>query len=751
MAKKVTAPGSRFNPLRTDPTRTGGIRLAFIKALRKRFSIIRTALVRLVLTEDAFGLKDRKPPSLAFNYYTPQVSVLNATAIEVSRALQAVAEMPTVPEAESTGRTGREVKNLLITVPTIEYDRAKGTVEKLRASKGSGKEAVMFSPEALAKVVSPQTVLVAETLTAILQRGTVLDDLQTPLAFYYKGKVYLANGNHRVVAALLLGRPIRIKVEAAITELAHLRQTVNEANVAYPNLTVNRRWEALQDFDKIKAFKDWLRQQFDAGLTGKSDEDLWRAYTLQGYRTGKGRAYTDVKAQAKSSATSLPPTQQQFLAQSLNRPASINAVKVLAGRAFNDLEGVTNDTSLRMSRVLTDGLVQGLSPAEMAKDLNEELDIGQRRSELIARTEVIRAHAEGQLDAMEEMGIEEVGVAVEWAVADDDNVCPLCEPLEGIVLKIDEARGMLPRHPACRCAWIPNVGDSDEATKDTKASITKAIRQSAKAGKDDFTPGRPVSKVRPEYAANSGFTFRMAGDPYLDFILNTFCPTGPGGGVDPSCHPHEGGTPTADKVSPKSTDKATPKSTDKSKFIGEKVGKAEHVHSQKVEQEITTAISGQWEEDNKFYDGKTSDDKHFLEIKSLLKGSKQALSVHPDALLRKVEGVKANPGSTFHTVAVDEREHYGGGEFKDKYSGNRLYYRRGSGRYSLSQMHPVKDLEELRQLLATPDRQLPAKAQGSLPKGAAVKALKEAAEKAHASRLEKDRSRKARLKSLGKG
>jgi len=46
--------------------------------------------------------------------------------------------------------------------------------------------------------------------------------------------------------------------------------------------------------------------------------------------------------------------------------------------------------------------------------------------------------------------------------------CELCAPLEGIVLKVSEARGMLPRHPNCRCCFIPaNVGEHKGGTTET--------------------------------------------------------------------------------------------------------------------------------------------------------------------------------------------------------------------------------------------------------------------------------------------
>lgn len=188
---------------------------------------------------------------------------------------------------------------------------------------------------------------------------------------------------------------------------------------------------------------------------------------------------------------------------------------------------------------------------------------------------------------------------------------------------------------------------------------------------------------------------------------------------------------------------------DKSKFVGKKVGKEEHVHAAGVEKEVAAAVKGNWEEDNAFYDVKTGSGagQHFLEVKSMLKGDKTSISVHPDALLRKVDGMAGAGKGTFHTVVVDERATYSGGEYQGSYSGNRLYYKRGSGRYALTQMHPVKSFAELNRLLKTPDAALPDKARGRLPKGKEVERLREQATKAHSARLEKDRARKARIKA----
>src|SRR5260370_20917457 len=120
--------------------------------------------------------------------------------------------------------------------------------------------------------------------------------------------------------------------------------------------------------------------------------------------------------------------------------------------------------------------------------MTEQVDVSRARAELVARTEIMRAHAEGQLTALEQLGVEDVGVAVEWKTSGRYDVdkygrpispCELCIPMEGIILKIDEARNMLPRHPGCLCCWIPaNVGEDDKDQKDTKEEIDAAMEES---------------------------------------------------------------------------------------------------------------------------------------------------------------------------------------------------------------------------------------------------------------------------------
>lgn len=278
-------------------------------------------------------------------------------------------------------------------------------------------------------------------------------------------------------------------------------------NVSLP--TSNTRWRFNSNPEKVKAFEAWLRQQFQTSILGKSNEELWQRFVEEGFRRGAGRSFDDVKKREKSLALDKDSldfyrgTKDQFLRSAFARPVAVEKVQLLAGRVLTDLKGVTEQTATVMSRTLTDGLVRGISPRELARDLVEDVEgIGLQRALTIARTEIIRAHSEGQLTALEELGVEEVGVTVEWVTAGDEKVCSLCEPLEGVTFTLEEARGTIPRHPNCRCAFVPaNVGEDKEDQKSSKKEIDGAVEQSQE-GDDGWEPGTEVAGDRPKGVVN---------------------------------------------------------------------------------------------------------------------------------------------------------------------------------------------------------------------------------------------------------
>jgi SPP1 gp7 family putative phage head morphogenesis protein len=161
---------------------------------------------------------------------------------------------------------------------------------------------------------------------------------------------------------------------------------------------------------------------------------------------------------------SLPPKDKKhltedsakWLKESFVAPEATKRIQLLAMRAFERMRDITETASSKLGQVLAQGMLDGSSPRAIAKEMVAQIDVLEaKRALVIARTEIVYAHAEGQLDGYEELGVQELGLQAEWSTAGDDRVCEECHPMEGKVFSVDQARGMIPLHPNCRCTWLP--------------------------------------------------------------------------------------------------------------------------------------------------------------------------------------------------------------------------------------------------------------------------------------------------------
>lgn len=250
-------------------------------------------------------------------------------------------------------------------------------------------------------------------------------------------------------------------------------------------LVTNVRWKFRTNPQKVEEFRKWLASNTDYILQGSTTEAIeqgfWDQYIEEAYKKGQGKSFESVnKKKLGESMDFYNGTKEQFLRSSFAQPETKEKIQLLAGRVFSDLKGVTDAMATAMTRTLVDGLSQGQNPFAIARQMVKDVDgIGINRARMIARTETIRAHAEGQLDALETMGIEEVGVAVEWDDAGDGRVCTLCSAMDGVVLKVKESHGLIPRHPNCRCAFLPaNVGESTKGQIRGSKAIAGAFKKS---------------------------------------------------------------------------------------------------------------------------------------------------------------------------------------------------------------------------------------------------------------------------------
>lgn len=283
-------------------------------------------------------------------------------------------------------------------------------------------------------------------------------------------------------------------------------QTLLATNADLQEAAQKIRFQFDSDERKIKAFQEWLQEQIDEGLLEVSEdvENILRpwtaSYVTSAYRAGILRAYIDAnkKDLAKADSFNGPiftSSKVQFLNQAFNSQAAVARLELLSTRTFEQLKGVTADMAGRMSRVLTDGLAHGRNPKEIARSLVKEVEgISRGRANMIARTEIIHAYAEGQLDSLQALGIEEVSALVEWLTA--SNPCPTCAAMAGTVMTIAQARGLIPRHPRCRCAWIPADPEVSHSRKQIKARLERSIKRSLKAERPKATPKDAKAKSK---------------------------------------------------------------------------------------------------------------------------------------------------------------------------------------------------------------------------------------------------------------
>jgi SPP1 gp7 family putative phage head morphogenesis protein len=123
--------------------------------------------------------------------------------------------------------------------------------------------------------------------------------------------------------------------------------------------------------------------------------------------------------------------------------------------------GITSTSSRYVQEAVADWIGSG-------QHLDELVDIlqpmfGEVRARMIATTEVTRAYSEGNQATWRASGVVD---GKRWNTAVDELVCPICEPLDGMEIGLEEDGftteagdiGLTgpPAHPSCRC-WLSPV------------------------------------------------------------------------------------------------------------------------------------------------------------------------------------------------------------------------------------------------------------------------------------------------------
>lgn len=244
------------------------------------------------------------------------------------------------------------------------------------------------------------------------------------------------------------------RFEAIIKEIVKVVETENGFGLQ----TNAGRFQFDSNVQKTDAFMKWLREmqrkkilELSEGVTMQTIVD--KAWTNKYIHSAYQKGIANAGARLRGGGARVS---DKWMTEAFNRPIHADRVATIYLRAYRDLDGIAKEMDRRISSTLALGLAEGRSPREVARLLRKEVEsIGITRARTLARTEIVAAHADANITAFQEAGIEGVEVEAEWAT--DGDPCPICADLAGKTYTLEEARGMLPAHPNCQCAWIPKV------------------------------------------------------------------------------------------------------------------------------------------------------------------------------------------------------------------------------------------------------------------------------------------------------
>lgn len=239
-----------------------------------------------------------------------------------------------------------------------------------------------------------------------------------------------------------------------------IRETVVKED-GFGALKTQRRFDFPTNQGKVSAFMSWLKSRQDVHLfEGKiaaprevAANSIWmNTYIDTAYRRGIRQSISELRSAGGK-------VSEEYVTAGFLRPVHADRAGIIYTRAYDGLRGITEKMDDQISKILAEGIANGKNPLALAKSISDRVEkIGLTRARLLARTEVIAAHAEAKLNTYEDAGLRVVGLKSEWLTAGDEKVCDECDAAskEG-PYETAQAHGMIPLHPNCRCTWVPLI------------------------------------------------------------------------------------------------------------------------------------------------------------------------------------------------------------------------------------------------------------------------------------------------------
>lgn len=266
------------------------------------------------------------------------------------------------------------------------------------------------------------------------------------------------------------------EILASVTEtIAKVKKAGGDWSYANQSALTRSRGLFEQIGEQIKALGQKEQITFRQGLSNiYTDQFLRQVYDL-------GQSIT-----VKANFNRLNPA---LIQKTLDYPWS--------GAMFSDRLWQDKERLGRNLRVgLTQSMILGEGIPQITDRINKGIDIARYNAERVARTETKRVTYCAHDDVYKDTGVEEL--RYRCANGGDSRTCQYCRADNGKVFKRGE-EPTLPRHPNCRCVYIPVVSDTfddnelNELTGSVRGAENYEKWREAEAKKQEEV--KPVEKV----------------------------------------------------------------------------------------------------------------------------------------------------------------------------------------------------------------------------------------------------------------
>lgn len=129
----------------------------------------------------------------------------------------------------------------------------------------------------------------------------------------------------------------------------------------------------------------------------------------------------------------------------------------------SDLDSIVEAVIAAMVTAFADSVRAGEPLSKALSNVRKTVDkVGSKRTAAMTATAIVGAFAAAQLARYAQLGIRSVGAVPEFQWVTAEKPCPRCARLAAAdngrgrgIYTLEQARGLIPVHPFCRCRWSP--------------------------------------------------------------------------------------------------------------------------------------------------------------------------------------------------------------------------------------------------------------------------------------------------------